>query len=66
MAMLLKGKILVDILLGDRVPLKNMMFGATIADGKQPKGLERSSLGTRKWIKELSSLANVVIGHCAR
>ncbi|CAK9865638.1 unnamed protein product [Sphagnum jensenii] len=42
------------------------MFGATIADGEQPRGLERSSSGTRKWIKELSSLANVVVGHCAR
>jgi hypothetical protein len=66
MAMLLKGRILVDFLLGDRVPLKDMMFGATIADGEQPRGLDRSSSGTRKWIKELSSLANVVVGHCAR
>jgi len=48
------------------VPLKDMMFGATIGDGEQPKGLECSSSGTRKWIKELSSLANVVVGHCAR
>ncbi len=50
--------------LGDS-PL-NDLFGGKIADGGQVKGLKRSPSGTRKWIKELSSLANVVVGHCAR
>ncbi|CAK9256900.1 unnamed protein product [Sphagnum jensenii] len=64
MAMLSRGRSFVESFLGDS-PLNNL-FGGKIADGGQMKGLERSPSGTRKWIKELSSLANVVVGHCAR
>ncbi|KAH9549660.1 hypothetical protein CY35_10G031100 [Sphagnum magellanicum] len=64
MAMLSRGRSFVESFLGDS-PL-NDLFGGKIADGGQMKGLERSPSRTRKWIKELSSLANVVVGHCAR
>ncbi|CAM6018309.1 unnamed protein product [Sphagnum balticum] len=64
MAMLSRGRSFVESFLGDS-PL-NDLFGGKIADGGQVKGLEHSPSGTRKWIKELSSLANVVVGHCAR
>ncbi|CAK9859332.1 unnamed protein product [Sphagnum jensenii] len=64
MAMLSRGRSFVESFLGDS-PL-NDLFGGKIADGGQMKGLEHSPSGTRKWIKELSSLANVVVGHCAR
>ncbi len=64
MAMLSRGRSFVESFLGDSA--LNNLFGGKIADGGQMKGLERSSSGTRKWIKELSSLANVVVGHCAR
>jgi len=64
MAMLSRGRSFVESFFGDS-PLNNL-FGGKIADGGQMKGLERLPSGTRKWIKELSSLANVVVGHCAR
>jgi hypothetical protein len=64
MAMLSRGRSFVESFLGDSA--LNNLFGGKIADGGQMKGLERSPSGTRKWIKELSSLANVVVGHCAR
>lgn len=32
----------------------------------RPKAIERTPSGTKKWIKELSPLANSVVGRCAR
>lgn len=58
MALLSRGKLLLASLLGDN--------SVGSAFGEQSQGrLGRTSSG-RKWIKELSSLANVVVGKCAR
>lgn len=35
-------------------------------DDDESPGMERSPSGHKKWISELSSLANVVVGRCAR
>ncbi|XP_024370219.1 uncharacterized protein [Physcomitrium patens] len=63
MASLTKGKNMLDSLIAGETTLKDF-FGGKYSEKTQ--GLDRSPSGTRKWIKELSSLANVVVGHCAR
>jgi hypothetical protein len=35
-------------------------------EATRPKAIERTPSGTKKWIKELSPLANSVVGRCAR
>jgi hypothetical protein len=35
-------------------------------EATRPQAIERTPSGTRKWIKELSPLANSVVGRCAR
>ena len=64
MAVLTRGKSMLDSLVAGETTLKDI-FGGKFPSEKQLE-LERSPSGTRKWIKELSSLANVVVGHCAR
>lgn len=41
-------------------------FGATPVSNEKPKAIERTPSGTKKWVKELSPLANNVVGRCAR
>lgn len=65
MAVLTRGKSMLDSLVAGETTLKDIFGGKYNSSEKQPE-LERSPSGTRKWIKELSSLANVVVGHCAR
>lgn len=54
---------MIDSLIMGDTTLKEFFGGKSVAEKPQ---LERNPSGTRKWIKELSSLANVVVGHCAR
>lgn len=65
MAALQKGKSMLDSLVAGETTLKEIFGGKYSPVEKQPE-LERTPSGTRKWIKELSSLGNVVVGHCAR
>ncbi|KAG0613383.1 hypothetical protein M758_6G098900 [Ceratodon purpureus] len=65
MAVLTRGKSMLDSLVAGETTLKEILGGKYNSSEKQAE-LERSPSGTRKWIKELSSLANVVVGHCAR
>lgn len=53
-----------SLMLGDTT-LKDIFVGKKPVS-ERPQAIERSPSGTRKWIKEISSLANVVVGHCAR
>lgn len=48
--------------MGDNGALKNLFKGR---DDKKPH-LERTASGRKKWIKELSSPANLVIDRCCR
>jgi hypothetical protein len=41
-------------------------FGAKPVSQEKPKAIERTPSGTKKWVKELSPLANNVVGRCAR
>lgn len=41
-------------------------FGANPVSQEKPKAIERTPSGTKKWVKELSPLANNVVGRCAR
>lgn len=41
-------------------------FGAKPDSQEKPKAIERTPSGTKKWVKELSPLANNVVGRCAR
>lgn len=65
MAVLTRGKSMLDSLVAGETTFKDIFAGKYSPSEKQAE-LERSPSGTRKWIKELSSLANVVVGHCAR
>lgn len=65
MAALQKGKSMLDSLVAGETTLKEIFNGKYSPVERQPE-LNRSPSGTRKWIKELSSLGNVVVGHCAR
>eukprot|EP01018_Ginkgo_biloba_P026955 Gb_01320 [translate_table: standard] len=52
--------------LGRENSFKSMFGGSKSQDDDECQRLERSPSGRRKWISELSSLANVVVGRCAR
>ncbi|BBN12480.1 hypothetical protein MPTK1_5g20450 [Marchantia polymorpha subsp. ruderalis] len=62
MASLTRGRSFVESLMGDNGALKNLFKGR---DDKKPH-LERTASGRKKWIKELSSPANLVIDRCCR
>ncbi|XP_024538912.1 uncharacterized protein LOC9657817 isoform X1 [Selaginella moellendorffii] len=68
MAVLSRGKSLVENIMADST--MRSLFGAIGSKAPSPQAqqvkLEHSPSGTRKWIKELSPLANVVVGRCAR
>jgi hypothetical protein len=66
MAALQKGKNMLDSLVAGETTLKEIFNGKYSPVERQSPELNRSPSGTRKWIKELSSLGNVVVGHCAR
>ncbi|XP_024389635.1 uncharacterized protein [Physcomitrium patens] len=65
MAVLTRGKSFLDSLITGDTTLKNI-FSSKSGVGDTPHEHECSPSDTRKWIKELSALANVVVGHCAR
>lgn len=62
MATLNRGRSFVESLVGDNSALKNLFVG----NQYPKKELERTLSGNKKWIKELSSLANIVVGRCCR
>ncbi|KAG6544583.1 hypothetical protein Mapa_014005 [Marchantia paleacea] len=62
MASLTRGRSFVESLMGDNGALKNLFKGR---DDRKPL-LERTASGRKKWIKELSSPANLVIDRCCR
>jgi len=65
MAVLTRGKSMLESLITGDTTLRDI-FGGKFGAIEKEQGLERTPSGTRKWIKELSALANVVVGHCAR
>ncbi|KAL3690742.1 hypothetical protein R1sor_004393 [Riccia sorocarpa] len=62
MASLSRGRSFVESLVGDNSALKNLFKPR---DDKRP-ALERTASGRKKWIKELSSPANLVVDRCCR
>ncbi|KAJ7516496.1 hypothetical protein O6H91_22G060100 [Diphasiastrum complanatum] len=68
MAILSRGKSFMESMMGEGSPKD--LFGRGKREQQEQKDtqhkLERTASGGRRWIKELSSLANVVVGQCAR
>lgn len=65
MAVLTRGKSMLDSLITGDATLKDI-FGGKFGAVEKQQGLDRIPSGSRKWIKELSALANIVVGHCSR